>query len=38
MSAPSGRPNGRQPQTGAALRRTNVTPFRGEGVGGRVGK
>ena len=36
MSAPRGRPEGRQPMTGAALRRTAVTPARGAGVGGRV--
>ncbi len=33
---PHGRPKGRQPQTGAAQRRTAVTPSPGEGAGGRV--
>ncbi len=36
MSAPHGRPKGRQPTPGAAQRRTAVTPFPGEGAGGRV--
>jgi hypothetical protein len=33
MSAPHGRPKGRQPQAGAAQRRTLVTPSLGEGAG-----
>jgi len=36
MSAPHGRPKGRKPTPEAAQRRTNVTPFLGEGAGGRV--
>ncbi len=36
MSAPHGRPQERQPRHGAAQRRTIVTPFPGEGAGGRV--
>ena len=36
MSTPHGRPKGRQSLHGAAQRRTQVTPFLGEGVGGRV--
>lgn len=36
MSAPHGRPKGRITQTGAAVRRTVVTPSLEEGVGGRV--
>ena len=36
MSAPHGRPKGRQPKPGAAQRRTIVTPFHGEEAGGRV--
>jgi len=36
MGAPHGRPKGRKPITGAAQRRTAVTPFPGEGAGGRV--
>ena len=36
MSAPPGRPKGRQRRTGAAQRRTVITPFLGKGVGGRV--
>lgn len=35
MSAPHGRPKGRQPFTGAAQRRTSVTPSLREGAGGR---
>jgi len=34
MSAPHGRPKGRQPQPGAPQRRTTVTPFLGKGDGG----
>ena len=36
MSAPHGRPKGRQPQPGAAQRRTAVTPFLGKGEWGMV--
>jgi len=36
MSAPPGRPKGRKPTTGAAQRRTPVTPFLGKGDGGKV--
>ena len=36
MSTPYGRPKARQSLHGAAKRRTIVTPFLGEGVGGRV--
>jgi hypothetical protein len=35
MSAPPGRPKGRQPQFGAAQRRTTITPSRREGAGGK---
>ncbi|CAB1371022.1 protein of unknown function [Denitratisoma oestradiolicum] len=34
MSAPHGRPKGRITQSGAATRRTFVTPSLGEGAGG----
>ena len=36
MSAAHGRPQRRKPETGAAWRRTSVTPSLGEGGGGRV--
>lgn len=36
MSAPHGRPKERQPRSGAAQRRTVVTPSLGEGAGGSV--
>jgi ATP-dependent DNA helicase DinG len=36
MSAPHSRPQGRKPQSGAAQRRTIVTPSLGDGAGGRV--
>ena len=36
MSAPHGRPKGRQSLPGAAQRRTAVTPSLGEGAGGRA--
>jgi len=35
MSAPHGRPQGRQPGTGAAQRQTVITPFLGMGDGGK---
>lgn len=36
MSATNGRPKGRKSIVGGAQRRTTITPFLGEGVGGRV--
>jgi hypothetical protein len=36
MSAPHGRPQGRRQHSGAAQRRTAITPSRGEEAGGKV--